>query len=682
MLKGNQEPAWLPVCVCILTYNRDHLLRPLLDELKRQLRPVDQVLVLDTGSSDVTKQLVAALESDQIRYHTFQQEHFDFATARNKLLSLAAGNAVAFIDDDAYPFPNWLDQIRRGLQNHDAAGGVTIADGDVPQWWVPEINWCIGLSPPGTVLRVAGYYPDTCNMAANGALWTEHRFDVIRREARQLYATGREDAEWWMDRRLMGADASVNFRQAVTHHVHSDRLTWTYVKQRARNDGVSSWLRRPNYDAATAIPWDLAHIAGVVADKVALRPFDAQHRLADVVWMQRQWGKFMAVWQSPVTVRPRRREQVKQLAKAAVFQANIRAGKAVFLSRNILRHRGIFPPSAPRSIFVSAECFLGDSVLLRRHIQTLAVSFQNSTILVSCKYPALLQGLGDNVNAVPTSVASKLVRGGGEPVDAAIIPYFPFGDYRLWRAYLSQIGTTFNCDVGFSGRRDYLYARHTVYKNMELHEHENLARLFRLWPLRPTVKPHPPSVAEEDIEWAQRTLITAGITGEYILVQFGAGHESKEWPLDQWIPFLKEIAVKIGLPIVITGGLNWKEAGDIAVREVKLSAGMLCTIGDTAGQMMALVRSASYFIGGCSGPKHLAMAFDVPTFTLYAASEPQRWGAVENHHLHGYANALPQKLSGMELQGLSTHHRIRLLQAEVVADKAVRHFKSITPLGR
>ncbi len=638
--------------------------------------------MLDTAPSDATRQILAEKASPQFKYHPYQMEYFDFATARNELLGLASADAVAFIDDDAFPFANWLAQVRENLACHEATGGATVADGEMPTWWDPEINWCIGLSPPGTILGKPGYYPDTCNVAASRALWTKNPFHVISRENRQLYATGREDAEWWMDRRLSGRDVAVDFRQAVAHHVHADRLVWTYVKERARNDGISSWLRRPAYDAATGIPWDLAHMAGVVADKMAHKPFNRQYRLADVVWMQRQWGKFKAVWQSPVDTRPRRREQLRQLAKASIFQGNIRAGKAAFQTLNLLRHRGNFPPTTPRQIFVSADCFLGDSILLRRHVKALADTFPNSNLLLSCRFPALMQGLSANINAVATADASRIVHDRASKMDGAIIPYFPFGDYRLWRDKLSQIGRTFDCDVGFAGRRDYIYARSVVEKNMELHEHENLAKLFSLWTLKPAVQPSPPPVADADVEWANKTLAAAGIAEDYILIQFGAGHESKEWPLGCWIPFLQEIGRSIDLPFVITGGLNWKEAGDIAVKEVKHPPGILCTIGDTVGQMMALVRGTRYFVGSCSGPKHLAMAFSVPTYTLYAASEPQRWGAVEEYHLHGYTNALSQKLSGMELQGLSPNHRMRLLQPEALAEAMLRHYRTVMPRVR
>ncbi len=678
MLAVGDPGVPLSLNVCILTCNRDELLRPLLMELKKQLRPADEVLVLDTGANPSTGQVVSDASSSQIHYHAYPMERFDFATARNELLRLSQRDGAVFIDDDALPFPDWLSHVRTNLLHVEATGGVTVADGAMPDWWDPALNWCVGLSPPGTVLGLPGFYPDTCNLGANQALWCEHPFSVVAREDRQLYATGREDAEWWLDRRLHGRRVATSYRQAVIHHIHPERLQYAYVKERARNDGVSSWLRRPAFDAATAIPWDFAHIVGIVANKTVRRPFDMRYRLADVVWMHRQWGKFCAVWNSPIELRPRRREQVKQLAKAAAFQVRIRLGEAGFKGLNAFRHRGAFPVTDPKTIFVSADCHVGDSVILRRHIQAVAITFPHADVVVSCRHPVLLQGLEPNVQCDTTNKVSEKTRSGLITPDVAIVPYFPFGDDQLWRDKLSKIGATFNCDVSFSGRRDYLYARKLVKKNLELHEHENLARLFRLWPLRSVASVPPPPVPNAAMQWVEEQKQLLGISGDYVLVQFGAGQDFKEWPLDCWIPFLQEFGERVQFPILITGGDNWRQAAEIAVREVKHGPGLFSMITDTTlTQMMALVKKASYLVGGCSGPKHLAIAYQVPTFTLYAATEPERWGASEGHHLHGYVNALPQKLTGMDLQGLDKHHRVRLLQPGAVAAAAAEHFASV-----
>lgn len=669
---------WAPISVCVLTCQRDRLLVRLLEALRPQLAPGDEAVILDTAGSEETRRAVEALDMMAVRYVAHPMPDFDFAAARNELLRLAARPLVVFTDDDATPLPGWLQEVRSGLQQLEAAGGATVAQGPLPRWWNPAVNWCVGLSPPGTVLGQPGFYPDTCNMAARSTLWREFPFEQVKREGRELYATGREDADWWMQRRLQGRAVAVNYRQAVSHYVHPDRLTRGYVLRRAFNDGVADWTRRPGWKAATDIPWDLAHAAGVVADKWLRRPFNRRERLPDVVWLRRQFGKFCAVWQSDIALRPRQREQLWQLTKAGVFQIKIRLSRLAFLTEKILRNNPPFPPDVPDQIFVSADCFVGDTILLRPHIQALAETFPHAEIMISARFPILLSALPENVRVLDQAAASREVRSRKFRPACAIVPYFPFGDWKLWRRRLARVGVTFDSDVGFPGRRDYILARRQTLKVMEVHEHENLARLFRQWPLRPLVPAPPPAVDSDEVEQLGALLEANGIRGRYITVALGTGHPSKTWSMENWQTLLEHVLPDLSLPVIFTGTGEWAEPAETtaqALRSVGHQATSLC--GGTLGRLLAAISRSALVLAGCSGPKHIAMAYGVPTFTLYGASEPERWGAAWDHDLHGYITALPQKLSGMELQNLSVEHRINLLQPAEAAQAVISHWRAL-----
>ena len=41
-------------CVLLVTYNRSHLLLPLLDQLKKQTKPVNGILIVDNAATDGT----------------------------------------------------------------------------------------------------------------------------------------------------------------------------------------------------------------------------------------------------------------------------------------------------------------------------------------------------------------------------------------------------------------------------------------------------------------------------------------------------------------------------------------------------------------------------------------------------------------------------------------------------
>ena len=49
-------------------------------------------------------------------------------------------------------------------------------------------------------------------------------------------------------------------------------------------------------------------------------------------------------------------------------------------------------------------------------------------------------------------------------------------------------------------------------------------------------------------------------------------------------------------------------------------------VGSSLGQLIALVRRAKLFIGGDTGPVHLAAALRVPVVAIYGPTDPQRNG--------------------------------------------------------
>ena len=92
------------VSVVIPTYNRARLVVGAIDSALGQLYPSIEVIVVDDGSSDDTEQVLGAAFGDGIRY--IRQENQGVSAARNRGLSEASGQLIAFLDsDDA-----WLPQ--------------------------------------------------------------------------------------------------------------------------------------------------------------------------------------------------------------------------------------------------------------------------------------------------------------------------------------------------------------------------------------------------------------------------------------------------------------------------------------------------------------------------------------------------------------------------------------------
>lgn len=94
----------------IPTYNRRDLLLRAVDSALAQTCPVDEIIVIDDGSTDDTKEVLTARYGDRVRY--VWQPNAGVSAARNHGMSVATGRFFALLDSD----DQWLpDKNRRQL---------------------------------------------------------------------------------------------------------------------------------------------------------------------------------------------------------------------------------------------------------------------------------------------------------------------------------------------------------------------------------------------------------------------------------------------------------------------------------------------------------------------------------------------------------------------------------------
>jgi len=95
------------VTVAISTYNRASLVREALESVFAQTYSDYDVVVVDNGSTDDTREALRPFE-DRIRY--VQQENRGRAGGRNRAIELATGRFVAFLDSDDLWLPDKLER--------------------------------------------------------------------------------------------------------------------------------------------------------------------------------------------------------------------------------------------------------------------------------------------------------------------------------------------------------------------------------------------------------------------------------------------------------------------------------------------------------------------------------------------------------------------------------------------
>lgn len=102
------DEPYRSVSVVICTYNRREYLERVLDYLRHQRSPAFEVIVVDGPSDDGSKELLADHAHEIKLTHNAER---NLSKSRNLGIELADGDVVAFIDDDALPFDDWVHRI-------------------------------------------------------------------------------------------------------------------------------------------------------------------------------------------------------------------------------------------------------------------------------------------------------------------------------------------------------------------------------------------------------------------------------------------------------------------------------------------------------------------------------------------------------------------------------------------
>jgi len=111
-----QEPLVTKVSVIIPTYNRSSLVKDAVCSVLAQTEPDLEVIVVDDGSTDDTREVVEDLQDGRVNY--FYKVNGGPASARNYGLSRAKGDYIAFLDhDDLWP-ENYLEVMLSRLANN------------------------------------------------------------------------------------------------------------------------------------------------------------------------------------------------------------------------------------------------------------------------------------------------------------------------------------------------------------------------------------------------------------------------------------------------------------------------------------------------------------------------------------------------------------------------------------
>lgn len=122
------------ISVVVVTYNRPKDVKETVKSLLSQSREPLEIILIDDASRPPLK---LNLHSQNLKFKRFNKE-VGLSNARNYGISIAKGEYIAFIDDDAIPEKCWIEEIQKGFdKGADILGGPVepLYLAEPPNWW-------------------------------------------------------------------------------------------------------------------------------------------------------------------------------------------------------------------------------------------------------------------------------------------------------------------------------------------------------------------------------------------------------------------------------------------------------------------------------------------------------------------------------------------------------------------
>ena len=133
MLRERRPDASVIIC----TLDRAPYLAMALESLRHQTCPSDafEIVVVDNGSVDGTRELLLSAMRTTPNLRWVVEDRRGLSHARNRGITEAQGDVLAFLDDDAIAAPEWLETIAHAMRS---SRDVVAAGGPIRLRWCTE----------------------------------------------------------------------------------------------------------------------------------------------------------------------------------------------------------------------------------------------------------------------------------------------------------------------------------------------------------------------------------------------------------------------------------------------------------------------------------------------------------------------------------------------------------------
>jgi hypothetical protein len=232
------------VVICAYTEDRWDRILMAVESLRNQTLPATEIILVVDHNPTLYARLSAEFPAVTVLENKWQR---GLSGARNTGIGAASGELVAFLDDDAAAYPDWLKFLTAAYDDPSVigVGGLTVADWETarPAWMPSEFDWVIGcnytgMPPSGAQVR---------NLLGGNMSFRREVFDLVEgfqtgigREAGKR-PEGCEETVFciMVGQRSPQSKMVMEHRAVVSHFVPAKRARFSYFVSRCHAEGIS-----------------------------------------------------------------------------------------------------------------------------------------------------------------------------------------------------------------------------------------------------------------------------------------------------------------------------------------------------------------------------------------------------------------------------------------------------------
>ena len=245
-------PAMISVVICAFTERRWAETCAAVESVRQQTFPNKEIIVVVDHNPALYGSLSVALHDVTV---VENREEQGLSGGKNTGVSIAKGDVVAFLDDDAVADPDWLKFFADSFADPAVVGvgGLTLPEWKAPRpsWFPREFDWVVGCTYRG----MAESGQAVRNVLGGNACFRREVVELVEgfqngigRTAGNGRPLGCEETELCIriNQRQPGAVMLFDDRAMIRHLVPAERCRFSYFRARCYAEGLSKALVTAN----------------------------------------------------------------------------------------------------------------------------------------------------------------------------------------------------------------------------------------------------------------------------------------------------------------------------------------------------------------------------------------------------------------------------------------------------